>query len=345
LSKIIICVHGLGNKPKKELITKWWRQSIREGLIGINKYVFNPKIEMVYWADILYEKPLDEKIQDKNNPYYLQEYYTPAPKNFTHKSPPTRKKILSFIERQMDKLFINDDQSINYSFISDYVIHKYFKDLESYYNNESRGTINKDICSRDLIRKRLTDVLSKYKNDEIFLIAHSMGTIIAYDVLILELTDVKIHTFITMGSPLGIPTVIGKIANEYKEKFKKSEFLATPSLITHNWFNFSDLEDKVAINFDLQDDYRPNANGIKPIDFEVTNNYMINGEVNPHKSYGYLRTPEFSKVLFDFMICDKNKITVWMLNVYNNFYKWFLNTTFIIMKKIYFSLKGIEYES
>ena len=42
-----------------------------------------------------------------------------------------------------------------------------------------------------------------------------------------------------------------------------------------------------------------------PIDFLVVNNYEINGKRNPHKSYGYLRTPEFSNILNDFIQTEK----------------------------------------
>ena len=40
------------------------------------------------------------------------------------------------------------------------------------------------------------------------LIAHSMGSIIGFDVLTFLATDIKINTFITIGSPLGLPVII-----------------------------------------------------------------------------------------------------------------------------------------
>jgi len=36
-SKIIIGIHGLGNKPPKTILEKWWRQAIEDGL-KFNKY-------------------------------------------------------------------------------------------------------------------------------------------------------------------------------------------------------------------------------------------------------------------------------------------------------------------
>ena len=45
--------------------------------------------------------------------------------------------------------------------------------------------------------------------------------------------------------------------------------------------------------------------GIIPVDFLVVNNYVMNGIPNPHKSFGYLRTLEFSKILNDFILSGK----------------------------------------
>jgi hypothetical protein len=333
MGKVIICIHGLGNKPSKELLTKWWQLSIREGLLGIGKYVFNPQIEMVYWADLLYEKPLDENITDPDDPFYLNDKFTKSPKEVVQKEQETRKKVLGFIEKQIDKLFLNEDSTINYGFISDFIIRKYFKDLGIYYDKKN-GIDDKNICARDVIRERLSAILNKHKDDEIFLIAHSMGTIVAYDVLALELTETKINTFITIGSPLGIPIVVSKIAAEYKKKFGKDFIPATPENIINNWFNFSDLRDKVAMNYNLADDYKENILGIKVKDFVVVNDYIINGEANPHKAYGYLRTSEFSNILFEFLISGRNKISVSYLDLMNRLKIWRLEKKIKHLKKI-----------
>ncbi len=317
MSKIIIAIHGLGNKPSEQTLSNWWQLSIIEGLKNINNFFYLPKFEMVYWADILNEKPLNEYITDKKNPYYLDEKYTPSPPNYKPKNHSVRKKILNFIDEQMDKVFLNKDLTLNFSFVSDVIFHNYFKELEIYYTKEKSG--NK-ISKQKQIRERLVKVLTKYKNEEIFLIAHSMGSIIAYDVLTFELPELKIDTFITMGSPLGLPVIVGKIAQEYEEKFNIKEKPKTPPGIKNNWFNFSDLEDSVAINYELAKDYNPNRNGVKVKDILVSNNYEINGESNPHKSFGYLRTKEFSQVINTFVTKNKFKTELLLRKI---FFKYF----------------------
>ena len=81
-------------------------------------------------------------------------------------------------------------------------------DLRDYYSNEEK---------RKKMRDRLSDLLRQHQNDKIFLIAHSMGSIIAYDVLRqLEKTEpTKVEHFVTIGSPLGLPFVTLKIRQEF----------------------------------------------------------------------------------------------------------------------------------
>jgi len=307
VSKVIIGIHGLGNKPSKKTLTDWWLKSVKEGLEALNKNNFKLNFEIIYWADILNEKPLDESITNKNDKYYVDEKYSPAPENFIPAPHPIRQKILSFIEKQMDKLFLNDDLSINYSFISDLIIHRYFKELEMYYTEELKDNDNKKYSVRDIIRNKTVEVLKKHKDDEIFLIAHSMGSIVVYDVLTFLLPALKIDTLVTIGSPLGLPIIMSKIAAEQEITPYVSAKLKTPPGVKRNWYNFSDLEDKIAMNYNLSDDYDKNSNGVQAVDFVVNNNYEVNGEKNPHKSYGYLRTPEFSKVLSEFLEREEPK--------------------------------------
>ena len=80
--------------------------------------------------------------------------------------------------------------------------------------------------------------------------------------------------------------------------------MVSPPGIYKNWYNFSDITDKVAFNYTLAEDFSENSNGIAPIDFLVENDYEIEGEHNPHKSYGYLRTADFAKVLNGFITSE-----------------------------------------
>jgi len=313
MSKIVIGIHGLGNKPSKDLLTKWWMQSICEGLIKTSRFQFAPKFELVYWADILNDKPLNRLIADPENPYALDEPYTPSPEKIEPEQHSTRKKFLGFLEDQMDKIFLNEDLTSNFTFVSEVVFKKYFKELEIYYAKQPEVNDTTFKSVKDIIRKRLVDILKKHKGKEILLISHSMGTIIAYDVCNFLVHDIKVDTFVTMGSPLGIPIIVSKIAEEQKSFQPNITKLKTPENIQRNWFNYSDIEDNVALNYNLGDDFEANLNGVKVQDTIIENNYMVNGELNPHKSYGYLRTPEFSTMLSDFLEREVSGAKLWWL--------------------------------
>ena len=192
------------------------------------------------------------------------------------------------------------------------IIHRYFRDLDIYYSDVQLPQ-SKELV-REAIRKRLFDVLYKYRNRSIMLIAHSMGSIIAYDVLKNNENKIEIDVFATIGSPLGLPIITGKIMKEQESHSK----VAVPNNIKKAWYNFSDLEDKVAINYDLADDYVANDLGINIIDFEVYNNYEVNGVRNPHKAYGYLRTPALAEKIDEFLMSGRNKINTWIIRTFNN---------------------------
>jgi hypothetical protein len=128
-----------------------------------------------------------------------------------------------------------------------------------------------------------------------------MGTIIAFDVLSFMAEDNDVRTFITMGSPLGLPIVISKIAEHSRNLNQGHIQLKTPESVKKHWYNFSDIDDNIALDYNLNDDFEPNTLGIEVIDVLVTNNYSMNGVANPHKSFGYLRTPEFIKTVIEFI--------------------------------------------
>jgi len=305
MGNVIIGVHGLGNKPPHDLLEKWWKCSMVEGLKKSAHKNVLPQFRLAYWSDIIYDKSQDPDENDPVSPYFLDEKYTKAPEDFPVEDYSTRKKVIDFLGRQMNRIFLNDDLTLNYSFISDTIINRYFKDLEVYYSGNVSIKNNESYTAGELIKERLCSLLKKHKNDEIMLIAHSMGSIIAFDVLTFLIPDIRINTLITMGSPLGLPVVISKIASEQIQRGIREKKLMTPPGVVKNWYNFSDILDKVAFNFKLSEYYSENSHGVKPVDLLVMNNYQIDGIRNPHKSFGYLRTPEFSNILNEFIISEK----------------------------------------
>ncbi|MBN2413419.1 hypothetical protein JXQ31_17205 [candidate division KSB1 bacterium] len=329
MAKVIIGVHGLGNKSPQKILSKWWIASIKEGFRNAGYRAPAFKFEMVYWADITHPVPLDPDEKDKKSPYYLESPYVPAKPH--GEIAPSRRRLdfLNLLEKEMDKIFLNKDMSVNYTSLTDEIMKRYFNDLNIYYKSMPKGEILNEIPAKTQIRMRLKKVLLKYKRKDILLIGHSMGSIISYDVLSDPDLKVKVDTFITIGSPLGLPVIMSRIAAEQKERNKGAVSLNTPQTVKRNWYNFSDLHDKVAINYNLSDDYGDNENEVHVIDKIVYNDYECYGKKNPHKAYGYLRTPEMAEILYDFLTRDRNRIAVWFGKRYNSLVDKIFKKTFI----------------
>ena len=80
MSKIIIGIHGLANKPPKGELEKGWVDAIMEGLDkNCGGYAPEFDYEMVYWADLLYLNQLhDKKDYDFDDLYNTQPYVAAA---------------------------------------------------------------------------------------------------------------------------------------------------------------------------------------------------------------------------------------------------------------------------
>ncbi|MBN1406296.1 MAG: hypothetical protein JW956_00820 [Calditrichaceae bacterium] len=324
MSKIIIGIHGLGNKPPKEILESWWKQSIREGFrkIGQPRVLFN--FELVYWADILYAEPLNLEISDPEDPLYVHEPYLPGRYSPSVKEVPLKSKLIKYLEKQMDKLFLNADMTLNFESITDKILHRYFKDLETYYSAEPIMDGEGQALIRDQIRGRLANVLVKHRNKDILLLSHSMGSIIAYDVLAHTVPHIEIDTFVTAGSPLGLPIIIGRIFAEQKKRLLDETKVLTPENVKHAWYNFTDPEDHIAIDATLNDDYTENSRGIRAIDMVVHTDYAVKEERNAHKSYGYLRAPEMIEILDEFLNRGKLNLLITYQKKLNYYFSRFI---------------------
>ena len=169
----------------------------------------------------------------------------------------------------------------------------------------------------DIIRDKLADIFQKHKEKEILLIAHSMGTIVAYEVLIDVEDEVNIDSLITIGSPLGVPFIFEKLKNDKSIVHGEESKLRTPENILTEWKNLADLDDKIARSADMSKLFKRNSHNIAPVMDVVENDYESEGIENPHKSFGYLRTPELAQIIDDFLCRGKNKLMVWFIKKFN----------------------------
>ena len=310
MTKVILGIHGLANKPEPTELEGWWKQSIAEGLAHETGESADFEFRMVYWADLLYKAQLHNEANFSHDALYNSEPYYPAKpgdiKEFKEGLGGWfRAAALDIGGSGID--FMKRHLGMNR--FADWALGKVAKDLAFYYDDDRQiaDRNRQQRRARDVLRDELKNAIKAEhgKGSEMLVIAHSMGSIIAYDTLrdIGNETGngVEVPHFITIGAPLGLPHVKGKIIAErgYDPKVR------TPSIVTKGWTNFADRKDPVAFDSRLNDDYGKNRHGVQVEDDEVANDYHTGSNKerknNHHKSYGYLRTPEFSKCVAEFL--------------------------------------------
>lgn len=282
----MICIHGRSNKPDQATLEKWWKRSIEEGLDkNLGTSLVGIGVRMAYYRDIYFAQPIENS--DNDEPYRRAKS---RPQAYRRRIVDRIRGVLGdWTDNPVDWL---EENSMIFSKFARTVLKKVMTDLGDYYGDQVK---------RMQTQQRLIDLIVEHKDDEILLIAHSMGTIVAYDVLrnlgrTPEHAGLTVEHFITIGSPLGLTAVKGNILREHAER------LRTPSCVSRTWVNFSDPQDIVCIDSHLRDEYDANSRRVKVRDVMVCNEYVGNtGKPNEHKSYGYLRTPEVSELIARFV--------------------------------------------
>jgi hypothetical protein len=134
----------------------------------------------------------------------------------------------------------------------------------------------------------------------ILLVAHSMGSVIAWDSLWQmarnDRDHVHIDLLLTMGSPLG-QRYIQRRLQGFGEKGEQRY----PDSI-RRWINLSAVGDLTALDPALADDFaRMAALGLVDTieDHQMHNYFRLNGELNVHAEYGYLANDVTARIIID----------------------------------------------
>jgi hypothetical protein len=159
----------------------------------------------------------------------------------------------------------------------------HLRDLRRYTRNENGIAEH----TRRMLKIPLKAAAERHR--PILLIAHSMGSIIAYDAL-WELSHrqrehLRIDLFLTMGSPLGQRMMQKQIKGSTAAGAERY-----PTNVRH-WRNLSAIGDLTAIDPSLRNDFAEMLDlGLLEsfTDEEVLNYFRLDGELNVHSEYGYL---------------------------------------------------------
>jgi len=159
----------------------------------------------------------------------------------------------------------------------------HLRDLRRYIKNDNEIA--------EIIRRRLMVPLeaASLAGRPILLLAHSMGSVIAYDALWQlsrkEKRDVLVDQFLTLGSPLG-----QRFIQQNLQGHEEQNECRYPDNV-RRWLNISAIGKLTALDTELKNDFGEMerlglVESIKDLSF--FNYYRLDGVLNVHAEYGYL---------------------------------------------------------
>jgi len=313
--KHLILIHGRSTKPAEEEKRKLVTTALKHGLDRVDKTgglsrrlrPNDVKFTFVYYGDIANQKMLEKnpKLKKKliaTDPKHgtpcepVEQYLEPLQELFAVTSQ-TKAAYKRFLKEERDLRGLDNLASMvswvaNLTGLSDNLIKAATADMGAYLMERKVGSA---------VRERLAGPLKKalLANEDVCLVAHSMGCIVSYDVLwklsqMSEYRDIqqcgnKVSDWITLGNPLGEPGVRKNLYDAREHDDGKY-----PRDIVKRWLNIPARDDFVSHDNTIEDDFREmGRDGYDYVDSikdhpEVYTFWNTDKGTNPHKFYGYL---------------------------------------------------------
>ena len=122
------------------------------------------------------------------------------------------------------------------------------------------------------------------KDQSCMIVSHSLGTIVAYNLLMNRGSRQNVKAFITIGSPLGIEAIYRRLPSDTKPRRSPSDIPV--------WFNARDPQDIVAL-YEIPAEFYAGA--------PIVNNFSAvkNTSENHHGIVEYLADPTLAKAISD----------------------------------------------
>ncbi len=293
---VVLGIHGLAPKPPEGCLIERWREAIHNGLVVGDYLEPNEplpfRFELVYWAEIAYPGKNTEEKEPCGYEFVSPRGGKPtyASNNpLVQKGAELHREIFS---RRLGVAFNNLERQPKVREVLGQLTELGPSAFDNYENNlEFKVEIQQQLIAK-------LDELEK-KNTKVVLIAHSMGAVVAYDVL--KKRDQQVEHLLTIGSPLAM-----QFTNEDDQT--EGVGVVVPQNILR-WSDFADPLDLVALDSCLGNDFSGSPGAIDdyyvvtvPIEKPEGVSFLEHATaavnfVKRHESKRYLRTPEFADVL------------------------------------------------
>ncbi|MFE0188380.1 alpha/beta fold hydrolase [Streptomyces sp. NPDC059008] len=302
MAPTVVYVHGNGNKPRAELLKSQWDTALFGRDMGAAS-------RMAYWAPLRYPAPLPDLRPDPldGGPELIEEL--PALAERAEAEPPEEfvARTLEEARRDAGDLGLEGRAGLEESALADWLRDMtYLADTLAHAGeSEEPGAelplealplpqSGRTALFRLLVKHAFQDVHAYFfggagpamrqvvaqaldgpDGGPLVVVGHSLGTIIAYEVLMEQGREVEL--LVTVGSPLAISEV--------------QDHLARPPAVPTGvaaWRNASDLRDLVALDHTLRPEYAPQE---KVTDLLVTNDSRNHHGVTEYLSQRQVREP------------------------------------------------------
>lgn len=220
-------IHGISNKPPADDLLRIWRRALADAAEPLPLGDLGVTCSLVYWADLLYEKP-DENLSAYEG---VLENTVEAIDGAGDVLPPVPRtpQEAAFLEGLRAKMTVLSEEevaatelppvpaepqgalervplpwSIKKRFLDTYLrdVHHYLFDVE--FAPPGKPPVH----IQQTIRKRFVEALSAVNvSSPHIVVSHSMGTVIAYDCLKRVGDCPAVDGLITLGSPLGLDEI------------------------------------------------------------------------------------------------------------------------------------------
>ena len=297
-------VHGIANKPPAEDLLRVWRRALADAAEPLPLGDLGVTTSLVYWADLMYEKPQDDASAEEATGEALLDASgsaeQPQPANAEEAAfiAAVRARLTALSAAQMTAAELPGATSGAQGtfervplpwFIKKRIMDIFLRDVHHYlFDTEFAPPGRTPVHIQQTIRQRFVDaVCGQSVSRPHIVVSHSMGTVIAYDCLKRVAACANVDGLITIGSPLGLDEIQDKLHPEWTRAngFPRERVAA-------DWINLYDRLDPVC-GFDpaLANDYRERDTGVVK-DIPVENDGAWR-----HSATKYLRQPAFRRSL------------------------------------------------
>jgi hypothetical protein len=266
-------VHGIANKPDPETLLEQWRIALLDD-DGIDLEALGVSSSMLYWADMLYAQPAPADAAHESNELELERSVDPEDADLTWLSDVSSEEV-RFVESLAEEIGLESVSPTKSEapdpiapgsaleavplpgWLKRRLMRVFLRDVHHYlYDTEFSPRPGETFRIRRDVQARALDVLcaGAERGGPHVLVGHSLGSVIAYDVLTAVDGAPRVDALLTVGSPLGISEVQERLAPPWT----RDDGWPQERIGTGPWCNVFDALDPVCGGRDrrIAGDYR-----------------------------------------------------------------------------------------